>query len=224
MIKYNELPVEDRMIFFDLLVNGEINPEKNKYMLSMATGKKYRIELIDGEYYFDETKIGYDKVNIKDEKAKKLSELSAEELDVISRYLQKIFEELEDSDNVSLIDVKNHKKYVFRLCADGLMVKTSYVRGIPKDDRNADYIIHSSKDVGDIQLDNPIHLGNNHFITYMSFNSKEFHNIPNRLIDVDFDNNTITDIEFDEKGVTKRIDEYIAPNSSKHLYNSLKEN
>ena len=223
MMKYDELPIEDRMIFFDLLVNGEIDLEKNKFMFSMATGKKYRIELIDGEYYFEPCPIGYDKVNIKDEKAKKLSELSAEELDVISRYLQKIFEELEDSDNVSLIDAKNHKEYVFRLCADGLMVKTSYVRGIPKDDRNADYILHSSKDVGDIQLDNPIQVGNNQFITYMSFNNKEFHNIPNRLIGVDFENNTITDVHFDEKGVTK-IDKYIARNSNKHLYNSLKEN
>ena len=68
---------------------------------------------------------------------------------------------------------------------------------------------------------NPIQVGNNHFITYMSFNHKEFHNIPKRLIDVDFENNTITDVHFDEKGVTKRIDEYIAPNSSKHLYNSI---
>ena len=119
----------------------------------MATGKKYRIELIDGEYYFDETKIGYDKVNIKKEFAKRKE--------------------------------------------NGLIEKI---------------------------CDNPIQVGNNHFITYMSFNNKEFHNIPNRLIGVDFENNTITDVHFDEKGVTKRIDEYIARNSNKHLYNSLKEN
>ena len=154
MMKYNELPVEDRLLFLDLLVSEKMNPKApNKYLFSMATGKKYRIELIDGEYYFDETKIGYDAVNIKKEFAKQKE--------------------------------------------NGLIEKI---------------------------CDNPIQVNNNQFITYMSFNSKEFHNIPNRLIGVDFENNTITDIEFDEKGVTKRIDEYIAPNSSKHLYNSLKEN
>ena len=152
MIKYNELPVEDRLLFLDLLISGKINPEKNKYLFSMVTGTKYRIELIDGEYYFDETKIGYDKVNIKKEFAKRKE--------------------------------------------NGLIEKI---------------------------CDNPIQVGNNHFITYMSFNNKEFHNIPNRLIGVDFENNTITDVHFDEKGVTK-IDKYIARNSNKHLYNSVKEN
>ena len=73
MIKYNELPVEDRMIFFDLLASGKINPEKNKYMLSMATGKKYKIEVIDGQYYFEPCDIGYDKVNIKE--AKKICDI-----------------------------------------------------------------------------------------------------------------------------------------------------
>ena len=47
--------------------------KKNKYMLSMATGKKYRIEVIDGQYYFEPCDIGYDKVNIKE--AKKICDI-----------------------------------------------------------------------------------------------------------------------------------------------------
>lgn len=69
MIKYNELPVEDRMIFFDLLASGKIDPQAhNKYLFSMVTGTKYRIEVIDGQYYFEPCDIGYDKVNIKEDK------------------------------------------------------------------------------------------------------------------------------------------------------------
>ena len=74
MIKYNELPVEDRLLFLDLLVSEKMNPKApNKYLFSMATGKKYRIELIDGEYYFEPCDIGYDKVNIKE--AKKICDI-----------------------------------------------------------------------------------------------------------------------------------------------------
>ena len=69
MMKYDELPVEDRLLFLDLLVSGKMNPKApNKYLFSMITGKKYRIEVIDGQYYFEPCDIGYDKVNIKEDK------------------------------------------------------------------------------------------------------------------------------------------------------------
>lgn len=69
MIRFDELPVEDRLLFLELLVNGNIDPQaQNKYLFSMVTGKKYRIEVIDGQYYFEPCDIGYDKVNIKEDK------------------------------------------------------------------------------------------------------------------------------------------------------------
>lgn len=88
-------------MFLDLLISGNINPEKNKYMLSMATGKKYRIEVIDGQYYFEPCDIGYDKVNIKEgiakrEAEKKLSDLACDELDKESRQMK--YNELPECD------------------------------------------------------------------------------------------------------------------------------
>ena len=74
MMKYNELPIEDRLLFLELLVSGKINQKgQNKYLFSMITGKKYRIEVIDGQYYFEPCDIGYDKVNIKE--AKKICDI-----------------------------------------------------------------------------------------------------------------------------------------------------
>ena len=115
MIKFDELPIDDRMIFFNLLASGKINPEKNKYMLSMATGKKYRIEVIDGEYYFEPCPIGYDKVNIKDEKAKKLFQLPITDIQYLGNKLLSIFAIMQYCNVFTLMFPNTERGYIITL-------------------------------------------------------------------------------------------------------------
>lgn len=116
MIKYNKLPECDRLLFLDLLVSGKMNPKApNKYLFSMITGKKYRIELIDGEYYFDETKIGYDKVNIKEEKAKIEAEKNDDYTETVIKLIGKMTNTtpIQLRDGASILFLDNDFKHSF---------------------------------------------------------------------------------------------------------------